>query len=133
MKLTKQVIEKILEKFPDVIAIYLFGSYGTEFETPESDLDLAILRKDTIDAVILWDLAQQIAIKIDRDVDLIDLTQASTILSFQIVDNGKRIYCKDKHRCDAFENMIDSEYLNFRQLRADLVKDIKQRGRITDG
>lgn len=71
--------------------------------------------------------------KIDKDVDLIDLAQASTVLSFQVINEGKRIYCKDKHICDTFENVIDSEYLNFRQLRADLIKDIKQRGRITDG
>ncbi len=133
MKIIDQTVKKIRETFPDVIAIYSFGSYGTEFETPQSDVDLAILTRDKIEKVMLWELAQEIAMRIDKDVDLIDLTQASTVLSFQVLNEGKRIYCKDKHRCDTFENVVDSEYLNFRQLRADLIKDIKQRGRITNG
>ena len=133
MKLTDKAIDKICETLPEVSAIYLFGSYGTKFETPQSDVDLAILTMDKVDKVKLWELAQEIAIKINKDVDLIDLKQASTILSFQIINEGKRIYCKDKHRCDAFENTVDAEYLDFRQRRADLIKDIKERGRITDG
>jgi len=133
MKILDQAIAKIREAFPDVVAVYSFGSFGTKHETATSDLDLAILMKKKIDRVTLWELAQEIAIKIDKNVDLIDLLQTSTILRFQIINNGKRIYCKDKRTCDSFENTIDSEYLNFRQLRAELIEDIKKRGRITNG
>jgi len=133
MKLTDQAVKVILETFPNVIAIYLFGSFGTKFATAQSDVDLAILAKNKIDKIRLWKLSQAIAIQIDKDVDLIDLKQVSTILQFQIINENRRLYCQDEHKCNTFENIVDAEYLNFRQLRADLIADIKKRGRITDG
>ncbi len=36
------IIEKILEKFPDALAIVLFGSYRWGDDTHESDLDIAV-------------------------------------------------------------------------------------------
>jgi uncharacterized protein len=132
-KILEQAVVIIKTAIPEVIAIYLFGSFGTEFATASSDLDLAILVKGKMDKVALWNLAQEIAIKINKDVDLIDLAHASTILSFQIINNDKRLYCSDNYACAMFENVVDSEYLHFKELRAGLMKDISERGRITNG
>lgn len=42
-------LEMINEQFPNIWAVYLFGSFGTEYERADSDLDLAILLKETAD------------------------------------------------------------------------------------
>ena len=40
---TYDLTKKVLQFLPDVVGIYLFGSYLTEYETPESDVDIALL------------------------------------------------------------------------------------------
>lgn len=40
---TEQLVKLILDAWSETQAIYLFGSWGTEYERPESDLDIAIL------------------------------------------------------------------------------------------
>jgi predicted nucleotidyltransferase len=37
------IVKAVLTFYPDVEAIYLFGSYGTEDERPDSDVDIALL------------------------------------------------------------------------------------------
>ena len=54
-------IEIICENIPEVIAIYVFGSFAQFYETKESDLDIAIFCEKKIDKVFLWKLAQKIA------------------------------------------------------------------------
>ena len=41
----ENIIKIILERFPKTQAIYLFGSYGTDNEWPNSDADVLILSK----------------------------------------------------------------------------------------
>jgi predicted nucleotidyltransferase len=74
-----RVKEKILGVYTDIIAIYFFGSFGTKYERNDSDVDISILSKIPIDSVKLWYFAQEIAAEIKRDVDLIDLGEASTV------------------------------------------------------
>ena len=39
----RPIIEAVLNHYPEVQAIYLFGSYDTEHEWPNSDVDIALL------------------------------------------------------------------------------------------
>lgn len=123
-----QVIEIIKQNVPDVRAIYIFGSSGTPFETRESDLDIAILTSTHLDSLKRWHLSQEIALAIKRDVDLISLREASTVLRIEIINSGKRIYCKDPDACDLFETAVYSSYVHFNEDRQDLLNDIKKRG-----
>lgn len=109
---------KIVSAFPEVLAIYVFGSFGTKYERADSDVDLAILTEAAIDPVVLWDLAQKIAIDIDRDVDLIDMKNASTIFRYVIISSGTRFYTKDLLRTAFVENSYSSMYLRFKDDRA---------------
>ncbi|PKM99247.1 MAG: hypothetical protein CVU78_07300 [Elusimicrobia bacterium HGW-Elusimicrobia-2] len=46
LKTQKEIIVKtVLSHYPDIQAIYLFGSYGTGDEWPDSDVDIALLFK----------------------------------------------------------------------------------------
>ncbi len=55
----------------DLLAIYLFGSWGTEFETKESDIDIAIFLRKKISQKDTWELGQDLAIKMKQNVDLL--------------------------------------------------------------
>lgn len=130
MSTTQQIIAFIRKNIPDVKAIYSFGSYGTPLQRQDSDIDLAILPTQKIDPVKRWELAQEIARLLQRDVDLIDLLQASTVLRFEIINTGQQIYCSDKTACDLFENYVFSSYLRFNEERKELLADIRQRGQV---
>lgn len=41
MSQQSQLIQLILNTWPDTQAIYLFGSWDTEYERPQSDVDIA--------------------------------------------------------------------------------------------
>ncbi len=43
LKMIEGIIGTLLAAYPATQAIYLFGSYGTENEWPDSDVDIALL------------------------------------------------------------------------------------------
>lgn len=110
--------EKILSKMPHVISLYVFGSFGTKYERRDSDLDLAVYSNEKMDSVDLWYLAQEIAVELGRDVDLVDLSSASTIFKYQILGKGNRFFCKDTRKSDFVENLYMSMYLKFKDDQA---------------
>lgn len=116
-------ISEITEAYPDVITIYLFGSFATPFENKNSDVDLAILRERETNTIELWELAQKIACKIDRDVDLIDLQKASTVFRYQICTTGRPIYCQSELLLSRFENLVISMYLRFQEERKEILEN----------
>ena len=134
MNAIQHAVEIITSSLNDVQAIYQFGSYDTPLETPESDLDLAILIANAIDKTTLWDLSQDIAIAIHRDVDLIDLRRAPTIFQHEIISSGQRIYTHKEHitMSNLFEVFVDHKYLDFIEARASMIDDIRKRGSIYD-
>ncbi len=119
-----KIVNKIKERVPNVLAIYIFGSFGTAHQTAESDVDIAVLMPKKMDPLTLWDTAQQIAIELNKDVDLIDLKGASTVFQNQIISTGKRIYCSDKISCDLFEHTCLSMYLRFNEERKDFIRGV---------
>ncbi len=124
----KECLAFILEKLPNVIGIYLFGSFGTVYERPESDIDLAIFSTTCIDGVVLWDCAQEISLKVGKTVEMIDLRKASTVFRYQIIGKGKRIFCSDPAVCDRIENTYLSMYLRFNEERKELLEERKRYG-----
>ena len=43
MSETEKIITAVLKHYPDVQAVYLFGSYGTDEQWSDSDVDIALL------------------------------------------------------------------------------------------
>lgn len=60
--------------------IILFGSTAVNRERKSSDIDLAFLGLESKSAYELFIIGQKIASLLDREVDLIDLSQASTVM-----------------------------------------------------
>ena len=126
----EEIIQIICAKLPTVQAIYLFGSVNTAFANAVSDVDLAVLAEKKIDNGITWQLAQEIAKLLKKDVDLIDLWQASTVMRREIINTGSRLFCKNAVWCDEFENTALSTYLRFNEERREILEDIQKRGSI---
>ncbi len=130
MRAVKKVIQLICEKIADVQAIYFFGSAAVNLATSESDIDLAVLAGQKLEPNQLWQVAQALASLLNKEVDLIDLWQASTVMRWQVVNTGQRLYCKDKSICDAFENTAFSAYIRFNDERREIIEEIQKRGSV---
>ena len=115
---------------PGLLAVYHFGSGRNGTAGPESDIDLAVLAGAPLDVVGLWELAQRLAAEVGRDVDLIDLRRASTVLRHQVLMTGERVWCADPVGCDRWETAMLSMYLRFNEERAEILEAIRERGTV---
>jgi hypothetical protein len=65
-------------------------------------IDLAVLADAPIDGVVLFDLGLELGVIANRDVDLIDLRRASTVLRKEVVSGGRLAWTADAAACEAF-------------------------------
>lgn len=123
----------LISRISDIEAIYIFGSASQGAMHPESDIDIAVLCKKRLTGYNFWEIGQELASKLDIDVDLIDLREASTIFQHEILVHGKRIFFREAFFVDQFETVVFSEYTNLIEIRAPLIQDIQERGSVYDG
>lgn len=75
-------------------------------------------------------IAQELAAKLNREIDLIDLNKASTVFQAQIVQTGKTIYCRDERKKEEFELKALKMYVKLNEERSEIIKKIDESGTI---
>lgn len=123
------LVQGLLARVPNLLAIYAFGSRVLGTAGPDSDLDLAVLVAGYAEPLVLFDLAGELADTAGCQVDLLDLRAASTVMQYQIITTGQRWWARDV-RAALFEAAVLSEKTALDTARADLLRDIQQRGRV---
>lgn len=123
------IIQILKARVPDLLAIYAFGSRITGAAGPHSDLDLAVLVAGYADPLALFDLAGDLADLAGCAVDLLDLRAASTVMQYQIITTGERLWALDVQAA-LYEAAILSEKTTLDTARAGLLADIQQRGTV---
>ena len=112
-----------------VIAVYVFGSVAAGRERRDSDLDLAVLTRCPVPARSLYDLARQLEVDLDVDVDLVDLAGASTILQKEVIEKGRVIFRGDDAAIRDFESRTLSEYGHFRERIEPILRSVRESGK----
>lgn len=79
-------------ELPDVHAVYLFGSWATGNQRPDSDLDPAVLPPYDAKMSNRLELVSRLSEIARREVDLVDLRDAGDILRFQGIATGAPIF-----------------------------------------
>ena len=125
----QEVQKELLFSFPTMIASYAFGSRIKGTARPDSDLDLAVLVPGYADPIHLWEVSNRLATKLGYEVDLLDLRAASTVMQYQVITTGLRLYGENID-ADLFELFIHKEKRYLDRLRADQLKQIAQEGRV---
>lgn len=123
------LLHRLQTAIPSLSAAYLFGSWAQGTAGPESDIDLAILADNPPDPVGLWTLAGELADVAGCPVDLLDLRAASTVMQYQIITTGERLWARDAQAA-LYESFILSEKTALDEARAGLLGDIGREGRI---
>lgn len=128
--ISKDIVKLVRAELPDVLAIYLFGSFATNETNPESDIDIAILQESALPIDVLLKLSTRLTPAFNRDVDIIDLNLVATVFRMQIVSKGIRLFCNNDMACTVFEDFVFSDYARLNEERAGILHDIRQRGSV---
>ncbi len=76
--------------------VYLFGSVIEDRSTIESDIDVAVRFFNNVSQETRYQVFKELLSIIDENIDLVDLSRASTVLRMEVYNRGKLVYCKDK-------------------------------------
>nr|WP_167317580.1 nucleotidyltransferase domain-containing protein [Caldicellulosiruptor hydrothermalis] len=106
----KKVVVEILKKEISPWLIIIFGSLAKGNFRQDSDIDIAFFSDREVSNIERFRISQELADKLNRDVDLVDLKSASTVLKAQIVGTGEVIYCEDEKRKNLFFMRTLKEY-----------------------
>lgn len=123
------IVAAVREMLPEATALILFGSHALGATWTDSDLDLAVLLPGRSDPVRIWEAGQNLAVKLKIDVDLVDLCAASTVLQYQIVTKGRRLFA-DGSGLDIYEMYILREMQDLNASLAPLMDIIRREGRV---
>lgn len=128
-----QVRQTLVKEIGSLQAIYLFGSMARGDAGPDSDVDLGVLARNVVPPERLFDLAQELAAALGRDVDLVDLRGASTVLRVQVIGRGRPIYRLPEPAVTHFEDFVFSDYARLNEERAGILEDVARRGSVHGG
>ncbi|RKZ44973.1 MAG: nucleotidyltransferase domain-containing protein [Gammaproteobacteria bacterium] len=121
---TQALIKLCLNAFPELQAIYLFGSYDTENEWTNSDVDIALLLPYQLtNNLYLTKLHQQLEQLYQKPVDLINLRQVTTVFKKEIIMAERRVYCADQYKTDEFEMLTLSFYQKLNEERQEILQE----------
>ena len=105
-----------------ILALYVFGSAARGALRADSDIDLAFLGPRGLDPVVVHDVGTRIASRLGRDVDLVDLRTASTVLCAEIVGHGQRLHDANANATAEFEMYALSDYARLEEERRPVVE-----------
>lgn len=107
-------------------AIVLFGSYSRGTQNNESDLDIAIKPENEINKKDLFYLSQELEDIIKNDIDLVNLDDINDSFRYEILINGKTIFCKDEFKFEMYKLDMYREYLELNESRKAIIDNIKR-------
>lgn len=119
MRLTPTESDKVIQALRcfSPAAIYLFGSHGTASQHPASDIDIAFLPQRPADAMEVLQAAGLLSQQLGSEVDLVDLTRASTVMRKEILRTGETIEVQDSLVSQTFEMLALSDYARLNEER----------------
>lgn len=120
--------------YPDLQAVYVFGSRAEGSTRRGSDCDVAVLLPHETarraGALALSELHQELERRLRLEVDLVNLRLASTVFANEIVATGERIESADPAAADDFEALTLSLYQELNVERADILREVERTGRV---
>ncbi|KJR45283.1 Nucleotidyltransferase [Desulfosporosinus sp. I2] len=111
----------------EIAAVYLFGSLGTEFEHPMSDIDLGVVftRPVTLSEELELDAALCLHVNHDR-IDLVNLNRAPIALQFRALREGFLVYEGDYFKHSDFIEGVIKTYPDYAVKYAVFARDYEQ-------
>lgn len=111
-------LKELFKSYPQIIAVYLYGSQIGDYAFSKSDLDVAAVADD-LAAVDYGELYLKInQILKDKEIDLRIVTKETSItFIFQVISSGQCIYQRSQQQRVQFEARILNEYYDGEHMR----------------
>ena len=125
------IVRIVLEHYPAAQAIYLFGTYGTDDEWPESDVDIAVLLppERAHRQLMLTPCHQALEKALEKPVDVVNARLVSTVFQKEIVQSGRLIHSSDEGTVAEFEMLTLSLYQKLNEERKEILESFEETGR----
>ena len=122
----ESIKKKLVDDF-ECEAIILFGSFARGTQNEKSDIDIAFKSKRKIskkeifeEKILLEDISK-------RDIDLDEINDD---FRYEILMNGKELYCEDKTKFDLYKIDMFREYIDLNENRLSIMERVKKGGTI---
>ena len=86
----------ILIRYDKIVFAYLFGSYTKGNIREDSDIDVAIYLKDTMDTYEYLGIKMDLSDRLKKEVDLVVLNDATPLFKYEIYRNNILLFTNDK-------------------------------------
>ncbi|MEN6350163.1 MAG: nucleotidyltransferase domain-containing protein [Syntrophomonas sp.] len=133
MKSTEELIStirRILLTGLEPYTVIILGSAAADCLRYDSDIDIAFLNDKNLDSYDIKMVAEELAARLGRDVDLIDLKQVSPVMQVQVLTKGKLIHDNDPEKRQVFTILALKKYARLNEEREPVLKAIRQRGQV---
>ncbi|MGB9663283.1 MAG: type VII toxin-antitoxin system MntA family adenylyltransferase antitoxin [Moorellaceae bacterium] len=111
-----QNLRDFIRRQEDILAFYLYGSYGTKFQTALSDIDFAVLPMPPNP----WDYRRELELQVglsgivqSEDINLINLQQVPVTLQMRVIEVGRLLYVRDQILLANFKESVILRYCDF--------------------
>ena len=123
IKKIEEHIQKLLEKEPHILAVYLLGSTLNGSMRPDSDIDLGLMVEPgyKISALERANLSSNFSYEMRRTVDLGEISSNNLVYAREALLKGKLIYTKNKDRANLNRANLLGMYLQYNYDRQEVV------------
>ena len=125
----QKIAAALVSIFPEIVAIYAYGSQVSGNVHKGSDLDLALLFQANKSPNLqeVYHHLGRMAEVAQCPVDIGVLSHANNIYAKEVIANGKRVYCCDAKQCDEFEMYCLSYYAQLNAERSEIITSYQKR------
>lgn len=126
------IMRDYLGSQPDVVLVYLYGSYALGKTWAESDLDIGVLFDDKETPYETFKQALRCAGELQFrlggiEVDLRELNGAPVEFLMQVIKSGRCLYARSERSRVQFETRVIREYLDFKPVLDEYYRELRQR------
>ncbi len=122
-------LKTYLEGLDGLVAAWIYGSYGTPYQTPLSDLDLALLYQPEQVPDLEGELlvhGRICGILREEDVSVTVLNRSPVIFQFRVLETGRQLVCKDQEALADFVERVLIRHADYIVAHERFVQDYDQ-------
>lgn len=101
-----------LQGKPEVRLAFLFGSSVTKGLDAAHDVDVAVAFSHSVSLLDQCELGARLEEIVGREVDLVDLDEASTLLRWEVARSGIVLWARDRRELADFRARVPLEYFD---------------------
>jgi len=125
-------IKDYFEGRREVVALFLFGSFGTPLEREDSDIDIALLiapekSKGKTPELLKTEYYNASPGFSMRTVDIVVLNTAPSALKYEVLRTGRLLMDRDSDFRKDFTAKVMQEYFDYRHVEDVYFKGVKER------